>query len=126
MKDQLFSKCKKLKTIHYISGRKESFRSQLVIPSTSSSIKKKEFELIENVDELTIPLEITSIEKGSFSNMTEIRKYHGDPKWLSYLSKEKIEEIYIPEGINQLDETVFTDCRNVKEIHIQSTTLHLE
>ena len=37
-----------------------------------------------------------------------------------------IEEIYIPEGINQLDETVFTDCRNVKEIHIQSTTLHFQ
>ena len=81
VKDQIFQKCTKLKTIHYISGRNESFRLPLIIPSNSSNqvIRKRVVESIENVDELTIPDSVISIENGTFDNMTDITIYHGDP-----------------------------------------------
>ena len=58
--------------------------------------------------------------------MKEIEIYNGDPKWLSKIPKEKMEHIYIPKGIKEIDENDFKNCISLKAIHIMEKEIVLK
>ena len=126
IKEELFSKCKKLKTIQYLSGSREKFRSKLEIPEETLLIQKSDYEMYENVDDLTLPSSIGHIINGSFDHMNELVTYRGHPKWLKFIPKMKIVEIYIPDYVTEIDKEYFRDCISLKAIHFASKDIKIE
>ena len=92
-----FSDCKSIEAVwcepKMLKGFDKSGIKTIWVSDGVKTLEKKDFQGLENIENIILPESIEKIEEGTFENFKNIRELYCDSKWFKYFNKAKVEDL---------------------------------
>ena len=106
--------------------RDESKLKKISLEGETGKITKYMVSHFEGLEMVYIPLEVSEIEEGAFSDCKSIEAVLCDPKMLKGFDKSGIKTVVVPDGVKTLEKKDFQGLKNLKNIKLPESIEEIE
>ena len=105
---------------------KENNLKILIFQNGTKKIRKEMIKYCTNLEFISIPLSVESIEEGTFDSCKDLRIIECEPIFLKYFTSQYITTLLIQEGVQRIYKKDFTNIKYIQNLFIPKSVKYIE